>query len=214
MKKLFVVTVLLALIITGATSAFADNWVLMGSSPLIGGRAEFTGTDDAWSVDFNKTFNFTTAPYMGGAYGPNHIFQYTADQFDLILNTSTPVALSDRNADGTYSATGTGQWGIVDKTKINGIPYNSPIWGGPSDSVDITNFGAITNLKSDGLIHWASLDHTTPFATDYQLRLETLGTGFNYNLYADVPSSVPEPSSIIALLGGVGSLLAFRRRKA
>lgn len=28
------------------------------------------------------------------------------------------------------------------------------------------------------------------------------------------PSSVPEPSSIIALLGGLGSFLAFRRRKA
>ena len=178
MRKLFLITAVLALLATQA-----------GAATLIGG---FNGGLGAWTDTGSGVFTVASLSWGGNELAPTEGSQF--------LNATM--------YGGVWLAPGminAGDWMSFDYATDNDYSYwavSKP--GPPYSSVNgvMANTGYAWTHESIDLSSLAGISDAQIFFGDGEFVLDNVTLG-----------AVPEPSSIIALLGGLGSLLAFRRRR-
>ena len=142
----------------------------------------------------------------------------------LSTTTATPAALAlvNKNANGkaitlSFSMSGFTNLAVSYATNGTATGFNSDQWSYSTDGSTFTNFGsAIVPGTNYGLITLPTLNALDNAAGTVFLKLTFAGatgtTGSNHldNIQLNA-LVVPEPSTFVTLLGGVGLLVGFRR---
>lgn len=190
-----------------------QTYVETGLSGVVGGTRKTV----LWSSSSVPSYSIdallvTTAPdnSLGFANSTNSwstvSLVYDANGAGLNLNASSGTKFS---ADMWFDHLGNGRTSTLSMTVIDGMANTSTVsrtWStytipNPNPETYSFLFSEFAGINF-GEIDSITLSYSSDNGNDWAF----------YPISSDI--AVPEPSSIIALLGGLGSLLAFRRRRA
>jgi hypothetical protein len=181
-----------------------------GASPNLGGTL----------INFDSlTPNTTFVPGTYAAYGVSSISSPDGLLAEPFSTQSFPNELYDNSPDGTANITidlSIGSYAIgvgiadSDPVSVTFQPLNSA--GNPLGTAFTENLAATENAVNTGNGYYV-IEDTTPDIFGLQITQPVANPSFSGLAIDDLQSTVPEPSSLLLLIGGAGMLYSFGLRK-
>lgn len=234
MKKVFLLTIALSLLCLGAAAQADVTWKDVTWSPdmNVGGEAQYGHGQSSIAVNGSNLEVTTVDMYWADAYYTvSPLTTNWVEATFLDSGAGTGANLSMDTGDD-YAGIGVNNYVSTNNYVVSWFNDNSDgdiVLGARSEGSHTAKLGRRTDgtvdFWFDGFLVYSATDFTPVrpmkniFLTVDAYRGDRFQEGGDTAVFTDFSygtdyTPVPEPSSIIALLGGLGSLLAFRRRRA